>query len=108
MIFKKMFMNFFLDCMIDLLGLKNIYSLINNINQDGGVDNLNDSPSGIDVINKPLSLENELFEEFCKYYEKLPHILPVKKRIICLGDLHGDYKLTLDCLKLANIILKRF
>tara|TARA_X000000950_G_scaffold132529_1_gene165171 strand:- start:624 stop:1877 length:1254 start_codon:yes stop_codon:yes gene_type:complete len=86
------------------LGLKNIYSLINNINQDGGVDNLNDSPSGIDVINKPLSLDNELFEEFCKDYEKLPHILPVKKRIICLGDLHGDYKLTLDCLKLANII----
>lgn len=44
------------------------------------------------------------FDKNCKNYSKLPHILPAKKRIIAIGDLHGDYQLTIDCLKIANII----
>ena len=44
------------------------------------------------------------FENDCESYEKLPHIMAAKKRIIAIGDLHGDYNLTIDCLKLANII----
>lgn len=92
---------------IEDFGLKNIYSLVENFNQCGGDNSPSeekDSPSGIDIINAPLSSDSDLFEEYCKDYDKLPHILPSKKRIICLGDLHGDYKLTLDCLKLAKII----
>ena len=49
-------------------------------------------------------LFNIQFQEYCQDYDKLPHILPAKKRIICLGDLHGDYELTLSCLKIANVI----
>ena len=45
-------------------------------------------------------------KNICKNYPKLPNILPAAKRIICIGDLHGDYKLTLNCLKLAKIINK--
>ena len=69
---------------LEELGLKNIYSLIKNKNQYGGDDSSNDSPSGVDVINDTLSLDSDLFEKYCKDYEKIPHILPAKKRIICL------------------------
>ncbi|ARF09877.1 hypothetical protein Indivirus_4_49, partial [Indivirus ILV1] len=31
-------------------------------------------------------------------------ILPKQERIIAIGDLHGDYNLTLEVLKLANVI----
>ena len=91
-------------------GLKNVYSLLNN-NQYGGDDDSNDSQSGIDTVNKPLfsesdlsESENNFYKQYCEGHEKIPHILPAAKRIICLGDLHGDYKLTLDCLKLAKVI----
>lgn len=86
------------------LGLKNIYSLIENFDQCGGADTADESSSAVDVKNKPLSSDSELFREYCKEYDALPHILPAKNRIICLGDLHGDYELTLNCLKLANVI----
>ena len=44
------------------------------------------------------------FSKDCPEYTYLPSILPDKNRIIVIGDLHGDYKLTIDCLKLANVI----
>ena len=61
----------------DELGLKNIYSLIENFDQCGGNEENKDSPSGTDVINKPLSADSEIFQEYCQDYDKLPHILPV-------------------------------
>lgn len=78
---------------INELGLENIYSLVKN-NQTGG------ATTGIQEDTS----ESEIFNEHCKDYDKLPHILPAKKRIICLGDLHGDYDLTINCLKLAKVI----
>ena len=91
----------------DELGLKNIYSLIENFDQCGGNEENNEEnleESASEVINNPSSTDSEIFQEYCQDYDKLPHILPAKKRIICLGDLHGDYELTLSCLKLANVI----
>jgi len=44
------------------------------------------------------------FKNDCSEYSKLPHILPAKKRIIAIGDLHGDYDLTIECLKIAKVI----
>ena len=44
------------------------------------------------------------FSDDCPTYDLLPHILPATKRIIAIGDLHGDYDLTIDCLKLAKLI----
>lgn len=65
-----------------------------------------DSDSGVEVINKPIftDSENNFFKKHCKDYAKIPHILPATNRIICLGDLHGDYQLTINCLKLAKVI----
>ena len=48
--------------------------------------------------------DKKSFEEDCPKYNYFPTILPQRKRIIAIGDLHGDYKLTLDCLKLAKVI----
>lgn len=68
--------------------------------------------SGLDVINDPLDSSEELkveeeekiYKKYCSKYEKIPHILPKVKRIIAIGDIHGDFQLTIDCLKLAKII----
>lgn len=50
-------------------------------------------------------IENDksFFEKDCKNYDYLPTIYPSKKRIIVIGDLHGDIKLTIKCLKIANV-----
>jgi len=80
------------------MGLNKIYNLVENIDQcGGGEENSSDN-------NLPLYESESEFSEHCSNYEKLPHILPIAKRIICLGDLHGDYNLTLSCLKLAKLI----
>lgn len=44
------------------------------------------------------------FKKECLDYPYLPDILPAKRRIIVIGDLHGDYNLTLNSLKLAKVI----
>jgi len=95
---------------IDDLGLNEIYKIIEPFDQCGGdasnspKDGIDISPNAaLDLIGDPIYHQSD-FSDYCKTYDKLPHILPAAKRIVCLGDLHGDYKLTLDCLKLANII----
>lgn len=40
----------------------------------------------------------------CFEYSKVPHIFPKRKRVLCLGDLHGDEETTLKILKFAKII----
>ena len=45
-----------------------------------------------------------VFENNRSDFPYLPTILPKKERVIVIGDLHGDYKLTIDCLKIANVI----
>ena len=67
---------------------------------------------GLNVINDPLDSseeikldeEEKIYKKYCSKYEKIPHILPKSKRIIAIGDIHGDMQLTIDCLKLAKII----
>ena len=46
----------------------------------------------------------EIFEEHCKDYIYMPTILPKARRIIALGDIHGDYDLCIKLLKLAKVI----
>ena len=47
---------------------------------------------------------NHIYKKKCKYFNKLPSILPAVKRIIVLGDLHGDWEITINSLKLAKLI----
>jgi len=44
------------------------------------------------------------FELECPNYDKLPHVLPKVDTIIAIGDLHGDYKLAIDCLIIGKVI----
>jgi len=40
----------------------------------------------------------------CDKYNKPPNILPHTKRIIAIGDIHGDFSLLIKCLFLAKLI----
>lgn len=44
------------------------------------------------------------FNKYCKNYKYLPSILEARKRIITFGDIHGDFSLLINCLKIAKVI----
>lgn len=44
------------------------------------------------------------FHDSCPNYPYLPTILPAQKRIIVIGDIHGDYNLALESFRIANLI----
>lgn len=49
----------------------------------------------------------KLFQKYCKTYKYYPLIFPARKdneEIIAIGDLHGDFDLTLRSLRLAKLI----
>jgi hypothetical protein len=48
--------------------------------------------------------DKENFKKDCPNDIYQPIILPSQKRIIVIGDLHGDYNLTIDSLKVAGVI----
>jgi hypothetical protein len=50
--------------------------------------------------------DEQEFKKECPNYIYMPPILPKQDRIVVIGDLHGDYKLTLDCLKLCGVVDK--
>ena len=46
---------------------------------------------------------NKMFETICGN-NKLPSILPAVDRIIVIGDIHGDFKELINCLKIGNLV----
>lgn len=46
-------------------------------------------------------------EDECMGYRYSPSIIPKKDRIIVLGDLHGDFGLTIKCLELAKVVNRK-
>lgn len=48
--------------------------------------------------------DRNLFNKYCSKYNYFPLIIGKKRRIIAIGDLHGDFELTIKLLKLAKII----
>jgi hypothetical protein len=47
-----------------------------------------------------------LFEKDCPNFDYIPPIIGHKKRIICIGDIHGDMDFAIHCLELAGVIRK--
>lgn len=47
---------------------------------------------------------NKIYREKCSKYTQVPSILPAVKRIIVIGDIHGDMKMLIRCLEIANVI----
>jgi hypothetical protein len=58
----------------------------------------------IDYVNHLENLSDNEWNHYCKNYSKIPHIMSKKKRIIAIGDLHGDYHKSIKALKLAKVI----
>lgn len=48
--------------------------------------------------------EEEDFMKYCPNYKFIPTFLPAVKRIIAIGDVHGDIDLTIKSFKLAKLI----
>ncbi len=46
----------------------------------------------------------ELHKKFCPGYSYVPTVIPKVRRIVALGDIHGDYKLCIELLKIARVI----
>lgn len=56
-----------------------------------------------DIVNDPIKLDK--FKKICENYPEVnPSILPPANRIIAIGDVHGDYKLVIKLLLMANVI----
>lgn len=51
-----------------------------------------------------MNSERDEFNKYCKKYKYTPSILPSRKRIITFGDVHGDFKLLINFLKLGKVI----
>ncbi len=50
--------------------------------------------------------DKEEFKNICPSYKYVPTVLPPAKRIIAIGDLHGDFNLTVESLRIAGVINK--
>jgi hypothetical protein len=49
-------------------------------------------------------MNKDFHNKYCSEYNYVPTILPKTRRIIALGDIHGDYNLCLKLLKIAKVI----
>jgi hypothetical protein len=47
---------------------------------------------------------NKIYPAMCPNHQYIPAILPPVHRLLIFGDIHGDYKLLIDMLKIANVI----
>ena len=45
-----------------------------------------------------------IYKEKCNNIKKYPSVLPPVRRIIVIGDLHGDWEMTIKSLKIADVI----
>ena len=47
---------------------------------------------------------DNIYNQKCQDFNRLPSILPPVERIIVLGDLHGDWEMTIESLIIAKLI----
>ena len=55
------------------------------------------------VVNKK-EFVNNIYPKMCPNDQFVPSILPAVNRLIVLGDIHGDYKLFIQMLRIAEVI----
>lgn len=55
-------------------------------------------------MNTNIDNHKDLHNKYCPTYNYIPTNLPATRRIIALGDIHGDYKLCIKLLKIAKVI----
>jgi hypothetical protein len=56
------------------------------------------------IIKKDRSEFKNDFKLDCPAYDYMPSVLPAVRRIVVIGDVHGDYDLTIKLLKIAKVI----
>ena len=49
---------------------------------------------------------DDLFKDQCENFDVYPFIIPYKKRLIAIGDIHGDMNIAIKCLFAAKVILE--
>jgi hypothetical protein len=49
-------------------------------------------------------MNKEFHNKYCSEYNFIPTIIPKSRRIIALGDIHGDFNLCIKLLKIAKVI----
>ena len=55
-------------------------------------------------LKKLHKLKSTTIKQMCKKFPVLPDVLPAVRRIIVIGDLHGDWDLTLESLRIGKVI----
>ena len=55
-------------------------------------------------MDKYLKNFNQIWQDKCSNYPRLPSILPPTRRIIVLGDIHGDFKQLKEMLRVGKVI----
>jgi hypothetical protein len=55
-------------------------------------------------IKLPITKLDPTFNSDCSGYNDIPLVIPAVKRIIAIGDIHGDLNLALESLRLAKVI----
>lgn len=45
-----------------------------------------------------------IYHEKCNGYQYIPAILPATKRLLIFGDIHGDYNLLIDMLRIGGVV----
>ena len=55
------------------------------------------------IINKEKFIE-EIYPKMCPGHKYMPSIMEAVKRVVVFGDIHGDYKLTIEMLQVARLV----
>lgn len=73
----------------------------NDIDNHNTNHNTNNNNNMKNIVNE---FANDQFTKICKNYDFVPVVNKAVKRIIVLGDIHGDYELAINMLKIAKVI----
>lgn len=62
----------------------------------------------IKLIMDKVKQDNATCEKYPEFSSKnLPSIMPAQKRVIAIGDIHGDLEVAIECLELAKVIKEK-